>query len=350
MRASLALLALAAMGCSENEFSFTPVAPEQPAGELSVHGQLCDAERQIWMEGAQIYTHLYDENGVIFDTLSTVSDADGKWTLTGLAGGHEYELYVQKGQVVVEKFVVTMPEEGDFTLPVPDCFGEVELAVAVITGAYDDMESVFTAIGLQGYRVIDGQRDDDIVHFLSDAANLVDFDVLFFDGGHKEEGVFYGDSPNVEVVRETLRAWVDAGGVVYATDWAYDVVEQTWPEPIDWIGDDSVPNAAQKGEPGNIVAAVEDDGLQGALGRADLTLNYDLPVWPVIQSVQPQVKVYLAGDAPYRTGFDVHVQAGSPLLVEFEQGAGRVVFSTFRNQVNSSGDSLSVLNAIISTL
>lgn len=336
--------------CSESDFNFSNVPAPQPIGELLIRGQVCDPELQIWMEGALVYTHLYDEDGVVFDTVTDTTDAEGRYTLEGLAGGYEYEIYVQKGQSLIEKFRAKLPEDGNLDIPPPPCFGEVDMQVAVITGAYDDMEKVFQIIGVGGYHLINGQVGSEIVDFFASVENLAEYQVIFFNGGHKEEGVIYGDGPEVQGVRNTLRTWVEGGGTLYVTDWAYDVVETIWPDPLDFLGDDSVPDAAQRGEPGTIQATVVDPGLLAAVGVPAANVVYDLSEWPLIEDVSEGTTVYLEGDAQYRVGFDVYTVPKSPLLVEFPAGDGRVIVSTFRNSANSSGESLAILQALISTL
>lgn len=339
-----AILVLGA--CSEREYNIS-AAPERPVGELAIRGQVCDQARQVWLQDALVYTHLFDENGIIFDTRSSITDVEGRYELTGLAGGYPYDIYVQKGQEILEQFTVDLPEGGDADLAPPACFGDTDLQVVVVSGAYDDMGVVFDALGVEGYRLVDGQQGDAIVDFLSDPANLEDVDVLFFDGGHKEEGVFWGDGPNVANVQATVRTFVEGGGIVYATDWAYDVVEQVWPEAIDFVGDDTVPDAAQTGEPIELNADILDPNLQGALGIPFVPLVYDISEWPVITGVASGTQVYLAGDVSYRIGFDAIPIEDAPLLVEFGAGNGKVVVSTFRSSANSSGEALAVLGALI---
>lgn len=342
------LLLLALAGCSESEFNFGPAA--QPVGELVVSGQACDAERQVWLEDALVYTHLFDDAGIVFDTRTDTTDASGQWELTGLAGGYDYEIYVQKGQAILEQFTVSVPNGESIALPPPACFGDTDLQVAVISGAYDDMETVLALLGIEGYRLVDGQQGDEIVDFLSDPANLADYQVVFFDGGHKEADIIHGTDPAVAAVHDTLRSYVEGGGVLYATDWSYDVVEQIWPDQIDFLGDDLVPDSAQTGEPGTVVAAVVDQALQGALGFPSANVVYDMSEWPVIEDVAEGTLVYLQGDAPYREGFDVLTITESPLLVEFTVGSGRVIVSTFRNSANSTGETLAVLSAMIGSI
>ena len=72
-----ALCALLLGACSENEVNFRDVPPDVPR-DGGITGQLCDEVRQVWLEGATVYTHLYDDDGVIYDTVTDVTDAEGR--------------------------------------------------------------------------------------------------------------------------------------------------------------------------------------------------------------------------------------------------------------------------------
>jgi hypothetical protein len=347
MRATLAPLALLlASACSDQEFNFQNIPP--PAGDLSLSGRVCNPVTHTWLADALVYTHLYDRYDVVYDSRSDTTDDDGRWTLTDLVGEQDYEIYVQVGHDILDKFIVTLGET-DGTLPDPACAGTPELNVAVITGAYDELAPILEAAGLTGARVIDGQASSEIVDFLTDPAAMAEYDVVFFDGGHREDGVIYGTGP-IAQVHDTVRNYVAAGGVVFASDWAYDVVEQVWPAKLEFYGDDAVPDEAQVGDAGIVAAEVVDPDLELTLGEPQVEVNYDLPVWPVIESANNNVTVYLQGDAPWRVGLDAGVVRDAPLLVGFDDGDGRVLLSTYRNAANDSDAMLSVLLTLISAL
>jgi hypothetical protein len=337
------------VACSEQEFNLAYIPPAP--GDMTIRGRVCDPLLQTWMEGAFVYTNLYDEaNDVVYDTRTSTTDENGYYALEDLIGGLEYEIYVQKGPDIIEQYIVELTSGGDLTLPDPPCFADVDALVAVISGSYDDLEPALSAAGVNVARVIDGQRGDEIVDFLSDAANLEDYQVLFFDGGHQEDGVFYGSDAGVATVQANLRAFVEGGGSVFASDWSYDVVEQLWPTKVDWVGDDAVPDAAQSGEPGDVVASVSNSGLLLSIGLETVTVAYDLSEWPLIESVDPSVAVYLEGDAHWRQGMEVTTIVDSPLLIGFQEGDGQVIFTTYRNAANASGGMLSVLIAMVESL
>lgn len=345
LRTSPLVLLLAA--CTEQEFNIEN-NPE-PAGDLVIRGRVCDRVTKTWVENALVYTHLYDDNDVVYASSSDYTDVEGAFALEGLVGGRSYEVYTQVGHDIVDKQIVAL-EDADLEMATPTCAGAVELKVAVITGAYDDLTPMLDAIGFTDVKVIDGRVSAEITDFLSDPVAMGEYDMLFFDGGHKEDGVVYGSGP-VQQVRDNLTQYVAAGGVVFASDWAYDVIEQTWPARIDFYGDDTVPDAAQVGETGLITADVVDPDLSASIGLATIDVNYDLSVWPLVEAVDPAVLVQLRGDAPWREGLASGSLPGSPLLVSFGDGDGQVVFTTYRNTANFTNESmLGVLITIVNAI
>ncbi len=325
MSARLCLLVLLA-GCMEQEFHLDNIPP--PRGDLKISGRACDPQARAWLSDAWVYTHLYDDDGRVYDTRSDITDSDGFYDLEGLVADRDYEIRVQVGSEVIDAFTVSLGGQ-DQVLASPACAANVGLDVTVVTGAWDDLSRVVRQLDGADIDVIDGQVGSELVDFLTDPEALAYQDMILFDGGHREEGIFYGDGP-IPTVHENLRAWVQGGGVLVTTDWAYDVVASIWPHRIDFFGDDAVPDAAQVGESGRVRADVTSAALEQAVGGPQVDVEYSLPVWPLIVDTDPTTQVLLQGDAPYRVGLEQDVLSGSPLLVSFQDGDGRVIVSTFR--------------------
>lgn len=123
--------------------------------------------------------------------------------------------------------------------------------------------------------------------------------------------------------------YVRDGGRLLVTDWAYDLVEQTWPDAIDFHGDDAVFDAAQQGEPGDVLARVVDPVLAEALGMEQLVVRYDFSNWAVITDVAPDTRVWLRGDVEVWNGDAVETLADVPLLVSHETDRGTAAVMTF---------------------
>ncbi len=341
------MIALLLLAC--NDQSLHQVPDVQPGDLGSIAGRVCDPATSTWLEGALVYTNLFDENGAVYATAADRTDAEGRWQLTDLRAG-SYDITVQAGNAILELFTVELEEGEDLVLPDPPCFEETEAAVAVVTGDYDDFAGVAGALGLPSYVEVDGQDAGEIVDFLTNPDELAAFDVVFFDGGHLEDGVIYstqGADPTVDAVIANLQDYVAQGGIVVASDWSYDVVERAWPDAVDFLGDDTVPDDAQRGEPGPVQAEVVDSGLAAQLGISTVDLLYDLSVWPVIESVGAGTNVHLRADATWREGFDLYTTPDSPMLVSFGSGKGTVILSTYRNAANADTDAIDMLRALL---
>lgn len=332
----LAALSLGAAGCSENTFTVDTTPPPEPRPG-SISGRVCSPSGAEWLADALVYTNIYDTSGKVVDVRQSFSDRDGYWTLDDLDPNREYTVYIQSGTEVIFTEVFIVRDNEDIILPEPVCFDPQSLNIAVVAGDYDDMQKLLENMGFINYSIIDGTNADELRDFLTRPENLEPFDVIFFNGGHVEEGIFYSDDPTdrtPEVVSVLLDEYVWNGGNVVASDWAYDSVELVWPDAIDFLGDDLEPNAAQLGEYASFSATVTDESLKEFVGQDAVEIEYDLPVWPPIVQVEPYVSVHLQGTVSYREGTESYPLEDVPLLVSFSGGSGRVAFSTFRVAAN----------------
>jgi hypothetical protein len=383
------LLPLLLSACQEYSFGKEdPTPPGMTPG--SILGRVCDPSGRSWLSGAMAYTHLVDDKGKLYDSKIAYTDPDGFFLLEDLPAQREYVVYVQYGDEILSQEQVYIDDAQDVELEEPDCFDPLELDVAVITGDYDDFQLVLSNMGFANYDLIDGLYADEMAAFLLDLDTMMQYDIIFFNGGHVEEGVLYepeivedpedgdddggfvpgggdddgdadggsdgdtgGDDTGTiedtgsgevvyaydsEHIMQNIRDYVAAGGAVYASDWAYDVIELGWPEALDFLGADEIPDSAQLGEYGIVQAAVSDAALAQWLDTDFIEIEYDLPVWPGIQSASDSVSVHLAGTIQYREGTTVNTLSAVPLLVSFTSGEGKVAFSTFRVAKNASAE------------
>ncbi|MCK6505148.1 hypothetical protein L6R53_17415 [Myxococcota bacterium] len=352
--ALVALVGLLAAGCKND--STLAVVVDHGTGDVAlVEGRVCDPDRGTWLEGADVYMHLFDANGSHYNTLWDETDADGRFQLVDVPVDGLQPVYVQYGAQVIDQFEITIPVGQTYVvLPDPVCGGG-SASMAVVTGDYDDFEVTLEALGFGDFDLVNGQTGDELVQFLSSEAALAAYDVIFFGGGHLEEDVFYDTDGsdvdrNVDKVKGALLAYVQAGGKVVATDWSYDVVEAVWPDQITFLGQDNVPDDAQRGETGTVSARVMDESMATAVGVDRLDLTYDLIEYPVVASVDASTTTWLQGDVVWREGESTSTQAGSPLLVSFSSGAGSVWFSTFRFGANTEGDAKAAVTWLLNHL
>ena len=354
MYAKLAFLGVVVgtMGCQDIGIVVPPDINDR--GRLgSVTGRVCDQSGMSWQEDAMAYTNVTDDDGIIVDVKRSYSDRDGYWTLPDLLPGREYSIFVQHGSEVLAEELVHVDKGEHVELEEPNCFEPLEVSIALVSGDYDDVHLVLQNMGFANFTLVDGTDADDLAAFLSDSANLDPYDIVFFNGGHAEEGIFYDVNPAntvPETVRQSLSDYVSGGGSVFATDWSYDILELGWPEAVDFLGDDATPNAAQLGEYDLINAMVTDEALAEFLGTESVQIEYDLPVWPPITSVEGFVSIHLTGTVRYREGSSAYTLASVPLLVSFSAGNGRVGYSTFRIAANQSDEMVAILQYMMNEL
>ena len=193
-----------------------------------------------------------------------------------------------------------------------------DLLRAETTSGLDFFDTVFLACGMRGVaeRVYNGVAEDD--HLVIDAT----------------------------VVNNVFSA-VSHGQRLYFSDWTYDLLEAAWPEKVDWLGSDGELDAAQRGSAGSVNARVVNqelaDFMQIGLGE-QIEVIFNQGGWVVIESVADDVDVLVEADITYDdpdTGEPV--TRTSPLVVAFDSGSGRVVYTSFHNEAQITDDARNVL-------
>lgn len=359
MTRSLPLLVLLAGACTpDNELrNLNDNEGGEPTyGDIS--GRACDPSGVSWLAGATVYVNVMNAEGYISEIISTTTDAEGYWTLVDVPTGQDTVVYIQKGNEVVESHDVDVVRNRTVTIPEPTCFDPQELKIALIAGNYDDFDRVLENMGISDYTMIDGLDRGTLVQFLSSQEAMAEYDMIFFNGGHVEEGVVYDhenpSNPDLSVIRDNLKSYLDAGGRVYASDWAYDWVAQIWPDKVDFLGAEAAPNDAQLGTTQRVDAIISDYALAEFMESEDQTFSvlYDLPVWPPIAGAGSAVSVHLTGTIEYRESGTLLYQYSSPLLVSFNVGLnnGKVVFSTFRLVANNNQDLIRMMQYVMFAL
>jgi hypothetical protein len=310
------------------------------------------------------YTNVV-RDGVLQETRVSYSDRDGFWLLEDLPGELTYEVFVQHGSEILFDEEIYVPSGKTVQLSEPDCFDPLELKVAVITGDYDDFQLVIEQMGFENYTVYDGLVtgnnvcdvcEDNLLNFLLAPDDMAQFDIIMFNGGHIEEDIVYdiddGNAGDADAIMGNIVAYVQGGGTIYASDWAYDEIEIGWPARIDFLGKDALPNDAEIGTPQTVAATISDSALAEWLGADDgrIDIEYDLSTWPAVTSVDASVSVHLQGDVDVQLGPVSDTVPASPLLVSFTDGDGKVVYTSFRVAANASSDMLLTLQYIMYSL
>jgi hypothetical protein len=165
-----------------------------------------------------------------------------------------------------------------------------------------------------------------------DYERLAQYDAVFVNCGISEVDFDLGMQA---VMKANLKQYIQEGGALYVSDWAYDLIEEVYPEKINFLGNDDENDASEHGLDGTYAADVLDDGLAEYVGSEQVDISFSFGNFVLISEVQPDVTVYLQADMQYRTSTGASTLTDAPVTVGFNDGLGRVIYTTFHQETNS---------------
>lgn len=207
---------------------------------------------------------------------------------------------------------------------------EVPLKIAVTPPYYDDIGEILTDMK---YSFTEIESSD-----LSDYDLIKDYDIIFINCA---EGL---EQP-AQDAKIALQQFVQNGGNLYTSDWAFIFIQNSFPEYITFHG--------YIGEAQTATCTVVDSGLQNYLwGINTGGITYNLSSWVPIESISSQTKVYLTGSYTVyesmgsanikslreqgtpesRSKIPSTTESNKPLAVCFSYGNGKVIHTTFHNE------------------
>jgi len=210
----------------------------------------------------------------------------------------------------------------------------------VVQGQYDRIEQVLSRMGLENVDLHDGVPAElNWAESLFQTQDIInDYDVVFVNCGVEELEFARGLSGNAT---RNIRRYVEQGGSLYVSDWAYELIEQAFPEKINFFGADDEHDAAQVAIGGSYNARVIDGGLADEVGQS-MTIDFSFQLGTVISEVAPDVTIYLETDMQYRreVGDDViaDILPDTPVTVGFRHGLGKVIFTSFHQEEDEDLD------------
>ncbi|MCC6808664.1 MAG: carboxypeptidase regulatory-like domain-containing protein [Deltaproteobacteria bacterium] len=311
-------------------------------GKSNIEGQICANTSGNWLANAKVSVKLGGS------TFSDLTDAEGRFVLRGLAAG-TYDVVAEKGAYKIS-FQATTTENKTTFIPEPKCTAG-DIPVVVVSGFFDAVQKVMKRLHFQnvtifkghdGYNeVIDLKMDRDgswSAQLLDGAApEIFNYKIAMFNSGLDEAdlGVYGSAQYNRRI--QNLRRYVEEGGFVYVSDWAYDLIAGSFGSPLSFRGNGQQ-DSAQEGMLGYYDAQVTEPNLTTLLGSNLVKVNMRVPQWAVVQSVSPDVKVYAKADVLVPPESTPEELEGVPLLMSFSLGKGRVVFSSFQTKDQTSAE------------
>ena len=318
--------------------------PVYDGDTASVTGRVCNTTGDSYVVGADAYIN-FDSNGDGTDdaTSSDVTDSDGWFTLTGVPLGN-HTIVVEKGSFSTTIQISLDTPNEDLQLANEECLDPGSVEIAVISGDYDHVEGLLTGMGLDYdlYSGTSGQTQ--YLQLLQDTSKMAEYDIIFFNCGMDDSWTRGG---TYDEVATNVKQYVQSGGSVYTSDWAYNIFEAAFPAAADFYGDDDTLGSAYWGADGYLTASVVDSTFQQLLGSSTAQLNYDLASWAVVESAGSNTDVLIRGDAPLYLWGTV---SNSPLAIRAYFGSGVALYTSFHNEQQVTVDMESILEEIILSL
>ncbi|MBC8757670.1 carboxypeptidase regulatory-like domain-containing protein [Kordia sp. YSTF-M3] len=302
----------------------------------------------------------------------TISGIDGSFTLTNLQAG-TYELALQKGLFSSAR-TVEVAEDDDITLPnIPI---EVFPRIGVVTGSYDNIESVLYDIGLVNpftqeplFDIIQGtgllrpsgnaghhghnHGNDPGIFLPENSTNLqpnvaytfadlvasptllAQYDILFLNCGLNEGYTEFNGN---------IFDYVNNGGILYATDWAFKYVEGitgNGQQYIDFLDEEksgqSVSTNATIFDP-NLIAWLQVNFNITIDNNDTVLLDEFLPAWQVVDSANDATVIsWFNGPVTYRDVAGTEITENKDLAFTFIVGNGGVFYSSFHTENHDDG-------------
>ncbi len=296
-----------------------------------------------------------------------LTDSQGNYTLAVPQG--DFTLVLNKGKFKTEKQITITSDATLETFQV-----ETFPTIGVVTGYYDNIESVLYDIGLVNpitqtplFDIIEGKDlsgrhantkhqqhtahgaglnrsqqnpllDPNVsYHFgdlMADPALMATYDIIFLNCGLSEV---------LEDTSSVLADYVSNGGVLYTTDWAAGYLDAITNSGANYL----TPYTPEKsGISTTTTATILNDDLS-----AWLLLNFNISInntveihdflnsWQVIDSHDANTTIsWLNGPVTYRDDMNVDISENKDLAFTFLHGNGAVFYSSFHTENNQVDD------------
>ncbi len=239
------------------------------------------------------------------------------------------EIYVSKGDAKLPDTLTTLPPKSD------PATGDEVPRMTVVHGQYDEIEASLEKLGIDP-SAIDVVKSPLVGEaakaFLRDAARVDDRHIVFLPCGDFTQPTPNVDLSSEKVIQDNLKAFVRAGGRLYVTDWHYDFIARTFPGFVQFAAASATACSGCEKLAYDADAVVTDPSLGAWMSAQSLTTFTLQKNYTGIASVSAVTsngktvtpRVWVSGS---RAG-----AAPKPATVSFEEGCGRVLFSTYHTE------------------
>lgn len=322
----------------------TPDTPEvfEDCGYGEVVGRVCSPNGSDWLFGVDVSIEATSCTGQTV-VIQALTDNNGFYRLTNVPNGqHTLNITTGSFSTQIRSVPVNINETTDLTgQTTKTCLDRRSARIAVLTGVFDSYETVLESLGVT-YSLFEGDsasatstRNGQALLLDSDA--LAEYDILIINSGEWYR-LFRDPSRAADLNRMTnnLIFFVEEGGSLYVSDWAYYWIERTYADRVDFFGDDTVEGPARIGsQTTNLPVTVNSELFQNLLGATETTVSFSWPAWAAMTEAHPgKTTVHLtAANAPLDNGQTI---PAAPMVISFQPTptSGTVIFSSFNASAN----------------
>ena len=365
---------------SSDSGTAAPADPPPPANDLcpaavgAVTGRVCAPDQKTWLNGAHILVQINCHGTP--KTIETTSAADGTFKLESVPEG--------KQTVVAElgsfRNTYDVTVTANATIAIPDdqlCFRKDELKLAVLTGGGDKIETLLTSLNLS-FTTFGAATAAEFAAqgepFLSDLSKMKAFDVIFIDCAAARANGNIDLGRNSAAIVSNLKAFVQQGGSLYASDWAFVFLDLSWAAQFDFLLRTGGP-VTSPFDPRNLMgyapqivsAKIEDPALATFLGKAAVQVAFPKETgasslhWGLMQDARNGARILLSADVQScETKDNLCSTPGLklravPLAVAYKatpagQKGGNVVYTSFHNIAQPTGEVAQILKYLVFNL
>ena len=272
---------------------------------------------------AYVYIPIDDNgDGVEEFRYETKADDRGAFEFENLPAG-TYELHVVKGSYEI---ITEFEYDGVDRLNLGgQCLDVGDLKLAVVDGDWDSIEEILDYLGFP-YDFYTASAGEALV---SDPTALAPYDAIFLNCGASYD-LWSGAATT------GLRDYAFGGGKVYASDWAYIMIERAFPDMIHFVDEEL--GGPKVGQADTVKGEILDPALKDVMGD-EVDLYYQLGAWVVADDVGKESSVMIQGDAPTTAGSI----PDAPLTIRAPEGKGTALYTTFHNEAQATSDAKEIL-------
>lgn len=335
-------------------------------GRGMISGRVCSPSGSDWLSNVQVTVETVDCDGTP-TVIQDFTDANGFYDLPNVPEG-THTLVIETGSFTtyVNGVRVDAGKVTDLTgSATKTCIDRRAAEIAVLTGVFDHVQSLLDGLGIT-YDLYEGDSADinpnptrTGYQLLQNRNELLQYDILIINSGEWYRLFQDPDrATELDIMRANLDAYVQNGGSIFVTDWAYYWIESVFPGAIQFYGDPPPDGSGvyQPGEEGpakvgkldpNVPATVESEVFRTVIGNT-MSVNFNWAAWVVATGANFQSEVHiLATQAPiYQAPF---VQQNAPLVVSYKPTptSGTLFFSAFHAAVQPTTQMEDVLRFIV---